>query len=146
MKNFLELRDTRIDLPVRLSLRAIIDNGVPDVKVIVNGADVYTASLKGTSHLVKYVDPLAPLSVEISMTGKNYSAVRETAIVIDRMRIGDVELVPNYTQYFTYRNDQNHTAPTNYLGFNGTLTFAVNEPFYHWAHRITGQGWLLAPD
>jgi hypothetical protein len=45
----------------------------------------------------------------------------------------------------TYKNDQNVTQPTNYLGFNGTWNLKINEPFYRWRHNITGQGWLLEP-
>jgi hypothetical protein len=30
-----------------------------------------------------------------------------------------------------------------YLINNGVLT--IDEPFYCWYHRISGQGWLLAP-
>lgn len=31
----------------------------------------------------------------------------------------------------------------HYLAVGGVLT--INEPFYCWYHRVSGQGWLLIP-
>jgi hypothetical protein len=45
----------------------------------------------------------------------------------DTVIVDGVEILPRY----------------NYLTANGTLT--IDEPFYHWYHRISGQGWLLTP-
>lgn len=28
---------------------------------------------------------------------------------------------------------------------DGTWNMCLDEPFYHWRHRVTGQGWLLEP-
>ena len=45
----------------------------------------------------------------------------------DTVIIDGVEILPRY----------------HYLAIDGTLN--INEPFYHWYHRISGQGWLLKP-
>jgi len=45
----------------------------------------------------------------------------------DSVTIDDIEVLPKYS----------------YLANNGVLT--IPEPFYHWLHRVTGQGWLLMP-
>ena len=60
-------------------------------------------------------------------------------------KIDDFDVVPMWTQLAKYSNDSNVTAPTNYLGFNGTWSLEITEPFYRWQHKITGQGWLLKP-
>lgn len=45
----------------------------------------------------------------------------------DTVSIDGIEILPKYS----------------YLTNNGVLT--ISEPFYHWLHRVTGQGWLLMP-
>lgn len=45
----------------------------------------------------------------------------------DFVTVDDIEVLPKYS----------------YLANNGVLT--ISEPFYHWLHRVTGQGWLLMP-
>lgn len=145
MKNFLELRDTLIDLSVSMLLRPITDNGVPLLSISMNSETVYRASLSTKVFFQKRLPLMEPVCISISMSNKQYSAERETAIVLESLQIGDIELVPRYTGHLEYHTDQGIKTPTNYLGFNGDLTFSTKEPFYHWAHRITGQGWLLVP-
>lgn len=41
--------------------------------------------------------------------------------------IDNIEILPRYS----------------YLAADGVLT--INEPFYCWYHRVSGQGWLLQP-
>lgn len=41
--------------------------------------------------------------------------------------VDDIEILPKY----------------HYLAVDGTLT--IDEPFYCWYHRVSGQGWLLKP-
>ena len=45
----------------------------------------------------------------------------------DLVTVDGIEILPKY----------------EYLSQNGVLD--INEPFYQWLHRITGQGWLLVP-
>jgi hypothetical protein len=45
----------------------------------------------------------------------------------DIVSIDGIEILPKY----------------RYLAVDDRLT--INEPFYCWYHRVSGQGWLLAP-
>lgn len=47
--------------------------------------------------------------------------------VTDTVTIDGVEILPRY----------------RYLADNDVLS--IEEPFYQWLHKITGQGWLLKP-
>jgi hypothetical protein len=55
------------------------------------------------------------------------------------------EIMPSQTHLATYRNERNITNPTSSLEFNGIWQIKIDEPFYNWRHRITGQGYLLEP-
>ena len=63
------------------------------------------------------------------------NGVATTANLHDRMifnaddivAVDTIEVLPQY----------------RYLVTDGQLT--INEPFYNWYHRISGQGWLLTP-
>jgi len=45
----------------------------------------------------------------------------------DTVTVDGVDILPRYL----------------HLATNGK--FAINEPFYHWYHRVSDQGWLLTP-
>ncbi len=45
----------------------------------------------------------------------------------DTVLVDGVEILPKYS----------------YMSDHGTLV--INEPFYRWLHRVSGQGWLLEP-
>ena len=47
--------------------------------------------------------------------------------VHDTVTVDGVDVLPKYL----------------HLATNGK--FAINEPFYHWYHRVSAQGWLLTP-
>ena len=65
--------------------------------------------------------------------------------MIDSLAIDGFDIVPGYVHLASYENEVNYTEPTTYLGFNGTWTWAIDQPFYIWKHHATGQGWLLQP-
>jgi len=45
----------------------------------------------------------------------------------DTVTVDGIEILPTYS----------------YLATNGKLV--IDEPFYRWYHRVSGQGWLLVP-
>lgn len=57
------------------------------------------------------------------------SALREPLWFYEdsKVEIDGIEILPKY----------------RYLAENGVLS--INEPFYCWLHRVSGQGWLLTP-
>jgi hypothetical protein len=145
MKNFSELLDTDLRIDIKISLSVISDNGYPRCKVSVNDLTQYNDSMFESLAVESTVRLLDPIRIVIEMSGKNHSREKETAIVIDSVTIDGFEILPNWTHLAQYENERCIDSPTSYLGFNGVWSLQINEPFYHWRHRITGQGWLLSP-
>ncbi len=145
MKTFSDLLDIdpRIDLCV--ILEPVSYNGCPEFWISVNDQIIAQGTL--THSIIKHceINLLDPIRLEIGMQQKKYSAEKETAIIMKSITIDGFEIVPNHTHHAVYQNDHNNTQPTSYLGFNGSWTLDISEPFYRWRHRITGQGWLLEP-
>ena len=145
MTNFSELLDTNPQIKIKICLSAITDNGCPCCKLTVNGSTRYDGMLTGPVALEFLVGLMDPIGIEIMMSGKNYSAEKETAIVLDAIAIDSFEIVPEWTHLAKYENERGIDSPTSYLGFNGVWRVDINEPFYRWRHRVTSQGWLLEP-
>lgn len=130
MKTYSELTDTDIQIDLQLEL-------IGNPKFIVNG------SALTRDNLTYYVDLLTPFSVVIELHNKHYTTEYETAVIIKRLSIDNIEIIPKYDYLAEYINDHNNNNPTNYLGFNGKWTLTIDRPFYQWLHQVTGQGWLL---
>jgi hypothetical protein len=145
MHNYLKTLDTKQLLKAKIKFQPIFDNGLPHLEVECNGVHKYNNDLGHTLAIYINFGILEPFTLNIAMTGKKYSAEKETAIVIEEFVIDGFDVVP-YLNQASYSNDQNYNGGTsNYLGFNGIWSFKINEPFYNWLHRNTGQGWLLTP-
>jgi len=96
--------------------------------------------------LIRHKIPLLePVSIKILMFNKQYSELHETGIAIELLQIDQINLAPNYSQQISYVNDQQQPIQAFYLGYNGIWRFNIDEPFYRWWHRVSGQGWLLEP-
>ena len=70
------------------------------------------------------------LELEVTINGhKSIAALRQSMSFEEssRVEIDDIEILPRY----------------RHLAVNGVLQ--IDEPFYCWLHRVTGQGWLLTP-
>ena len=91
------------------------------------------------------IELLETLDIKIQLYDKDYKKFQKVAVILKSLKIDFFEIIPQWTHLAIYKNDQSITQPTNYLGFNGTWNLKINEPFYRWKHRITGQGWLLEP-
>lgn len=145
MKNFSELLATDISISINVKIEPIVNNGEPTAWIIINQHTVYHNRLSSMISVTVDVPLLAPIDIEIGMSGKTHSKHAETAVIIQSICIDNFEIVPNYTQLACYQNEQNFDSPTSYLGFNGAWRLCIDEPFYRWHHRVTGQGWLLEP-
>ena len=143
MKPFLDLLDTELELELMLAVRPI---GLPRINISINNQVVYSGALDTALKLRQQLPLLDPFSIKIELVEKDYMALHETAAVVEQLSIDDFELVPRWTQLFEYTNDHDYHDPTNYLGFVGTWTLTVDQPFYQWRHRVTGQGLLLTLD
>jgi hypothetical protein len=86
---------------------------------------------------------LDPLKIDIVLSDKDYNNPVETAIIIKRLSVDNIDIMGQYDYLAEYINDHGFKNPTNYLGFNGKWTLTIDRPFYHWLHLHSGQGWLL---
>jgi hypothetical protein len=145
MKQFSDLLDIEFTITVAITLQPIVENGAPLIRMICNDSVLFDNQLwqeQTWTHAVKLLDHI---DLCIELHDKTYSEAHETAVIIKSMMIDRFEIVPSWTHLATYQNDQNNRNPTAYLGFNGVWQFKIDEPFYRWHHRVTGQGWLLEP-
>jgi hypothetical protein len=149
MNNYLDqLVTNNICLPVQLILEPIAHTGVPELSVAINHSNYYQGPVHDTVTINTTIPLLDPLSVILSMSGKIYSDVAETAIIVKSLKVDCIDLTNFDYQCvpcITYRNDQNINYQGFYLGFNGVWQFNIDQPFYRWLHTATGQGWLLEP-
>lgn len=135
MKNYLDLLAIDTDIQIEVKLSVI---GSPDFSVSINDNcwDNQT-DIKINQKL------LSPVDIEIKLRNKHYTLEYETAVIIDRISIDNINIIPRYDYLADYQNDHNNNNPTSYLGFNGKWTLTFDRPFYQWLHQAQGQGWLL---
>ena len=145
MKNFYELLDIKKNINIFLSISPIIDVNPPRLKIDINKECLYDDILEKKINFNYKIDLLEKIDIKIKLYNKNYRASQKTALILDSLKINVFEIIPKWTQLASYHNDHNVSQPTNYLGFNGTWNLKIDEPFYRWKHKITGQGWLLEP-
>ena len=145
MKNFSDLLATDHHIDLSIELDCIIDNGAPRIGVFVNDKCLLNTWLKEPITVNYSAHLLDPINIRITMNNKEYSAERETAVIIKNIQVDNIKLIPKFDYLAKYINDHNFNNPTNYLGFNGTWILDINRPFYHWLHEHTRQGWLLTP-
>lgn len=145
MKNFSDLLATNQQINLNIELGCIVDNGSPRIGVFVNNCCLLNTWLNEPITLDYSVNLLDTINIRITMNNKEYSAERETAVIIQSIQIDNIEIIPKFDYLSEYINDHNFNNPTNYLGFNGTWILDINQPFYRWLHEKTAQGWLLTP-
>jgi hypothetical protein len=146
MKNFLnQLATDNTDIAVELIVDCIVDNGIPDLKIFVNGQELYNNKINQTIYIDTKIPLLDSLNVQIELCNKLYSENKETAVIIKSFKVDNCSITENHNALINYDNDQGVDYRGFYLGFNGTWTFQINQPFYRWRHYSTGQGWLLEP-
>jgi hypothetical protein len=145
MNNFLDLLDTNCQVKVTLKLSVIHDNGYPGVSVRVNDNVVEYLQLTQSVEHEFDISLLDPIEIEVSMKDKQYSEIKETAVLIDLLSIDGFEVVPQWTHLAEYHSERGLQSATSYLGINGSWKLKIDRPFYQWRHAVTGQGWLLEP-
>jgi hypothetical protein len=143
MNTFSDLQAIELELEVSLKIKPI---GLPKINVWINQDLMTSIQLDHPITIYHKLPLLEPFEIKIQLWEKDYTAAQETAAVIESLRIDNFELVPSWTQLAVYQNDHNYHAPTNYLGFVGTWTFAVDRAFYQWLHGTVNQGLLLTLD
>jgi len=134
----LQAIDSRLHLHVELE-----PVGTPDITVSVNDIIDDYPGLSDNIILDYHIDLLDLFSIDIELRNKHYTTHYETAVIIQRLSVDNIELIPEYDYLAKYVNDHNNNDPTSYLGFNGKWRLTFDRPFYHWLHEHSGQGWLI---
>ena len=140
MKTYSDLQaiDTRLRLHVELE-----PVGTPNVRISINDVVDDYPRLSTSIILDYHVDLLDLFSVDVELLNKHYTTEYETAVIIRRLSVDNIELIPKYDYLAEYINDHDNNNPTSYLGFNGKWSLTFDRPFYHWLHEHSGQGWLI---
>lgn len=140
MKTYSDLQDieTRLNLVVELE-----PVGTPTATVIINNKKYDYPVLTTPITINEYLPLIDLININIMLSDKQYTTEYETAVVIRRLSIDNIELIPKYDYLAEYINDHNNNNPTSYLGFNGKWTLTVDRPFYQWLHQANSQGWLI---
>jgi hypothetical protein len=136
MKTYSNLQAIDTDLVIRLELEPV---GQPQGQICINDRAHPLATV--TQIRVPLLDPI---QIDIVLSGKDYNNTVETAIIVTRLSIDNIDIMGQYDYLAEYDNDHDFKNPTNYLGFNGKWTLTIDRPFYHWLHEHSGQGWLLS--
>ena len=134
MKTYLDLLDTKLKLDIELELV-----GSPDFLLTVKSGD---SDMPGRQDLNQSyeIDLLTPFSLSIILRNKNDN---NTAIIIRRISVDNIEIMPRFNYLANYINEHNTNTPTSYLGVNGKWTLTIDRPFYQWLHQARSQGWLI---
>ena len=143
MKQFSDLQAIDTTVNIDIMLTAITQNGNPDITVMVNDQILFDKSLQGTVLLSCQLPILSSMFFCLELKNKQYNQNLETALIIDRISVDNIDIMPTYSHLADYQNDHGNNNPTNYLGFNGKWTLTIDRPFYHWLHQVQGHGWLL---
>ena len=136
MNNYSDLLDIDTDIRINLKLSVI---GSPDFSV-----SIADNQWNNQCNIIANNNLLTPFSIEIELRNKYYNLDYETAVIIDRISVDNIDIIPMYCHLADYQNDHNNNNPTTYLGFNGKWTLTIDRPFYQWLHQAQGQGWLLS--
>jgi adenylate kinase family enzyme len=81
--------------------------------------------------------------LSVTLKDKKYNQHRETAAIIETLKIDQKEIIPRYCHRTVYRNDHDSEVITNYLGYNGEWQLFIVEPFYRWLHKVEAKGMLI---
>ena len=140
MKNYSDLRAIDKLIPVSICLEPV---GQPEIDIIVNNTVIDYRPITNSVTVTEFVDLLSPINISVVLSNKIYTEEYETAVIIKRLSVDNIDLTPAYDYLANYQNDHSNNNPTNYLGFNGKWTLTIDRPFYQWLHQVQGQGWLL---
>jgi hypothetical protein len=145
MKNFFDQLDTDQTIEIQVDIDPIVDNGIPYMELTINNKTLYADYIDCQLSVTSQIDLLSPVNISVFLKDKIYSQEKETALAISCIKIDGVSLIPNHTECINYINDKNLNNKSFYVGYNGTWTWSIQEPFYRWLHKANGQGWLLYP-
>jgi hypothetical protein len=142
MKNFSEILDIEKTLNLNFKIKIIDDNGYPDFQINLNNESIDFLKEKYII-ISKKIPLLEKLNIEIKLKNKKYSDQKETAVIVESISIENISIIPDFNHLINYENDHNENITTNYIGYNGIWNLNIDEPFFQWYHRVSGQGILI---
>jgi hypothetical protein len=140
MKIYSDLQDINQSIDIKINLRPV---GLPNLQFKINQSSTDFIGLTRPMVIDYRVGLLDNIDIIIELYNKEYDIDNETAVIIDNISIDNIDIIPRFDYLANYVNDHNNNDPTNYLGFNGAWQLNIDQPFYHWLHEHTGQGWLI---
>lgn len=140
MNSYSDLQDIDTQLRLVIELEPV---GQPDTGITVNGNSRDYPALSHAIILDYQLELMDNISIDIVLSNKHYTTEYETAVIIKRLCIDNIDLIPHYDYLAEYVNDHDNNNPTSYLGFNGKWSLTIDRPFYHWLHHHSAQGWLI---
>jgi hypothetical protein len=91
MKTYSDLKDIDTRLRLHIELEPV---GTPDVTTTINGFVNHYPGLSSSINLDYYIDLLDLFSVNIELSNKHYTLEYETAIIIKRLSVDNIDLIP----------------------------------------------------
>lgn len=147
MKKFSDLQDIdKLSIRIHVAISHRYESQPPRCSLRINQRELYNNQIiTNDTGAVFHVGLLDAICIEVELHEKDYNQDHTTAVILKSVVIENIDLVPGLIHHARYINDHNFNQPTTELGFNGIWQFFIDEPFYQWHHRVTGQGWLLKP-
>lgn len=140
MKTYSEVTDINPYSLLQVELQPV---GLPNIRIFTPHDIIDYPRLSAPIIMDYQVNILEPYSISLELYNKTYTTEYETAVIIRRLSIDNIDIIPKYDYLAEYINDHNNNSPTSYLGFNGKWTLTFDSPFYHWLHEHSGQGLLI---
>jgi hypothetical protein len=140
MKNYSDLQDIDPKVKINIKLNPV---EFPNVWIRVNHDLIGYSQLCESISLDYRVGLTESIQIVIELYNKDYIQDNQTAVIIDNITVDNIQIIPKYDYLAEYVNDHANNNPTSYLGFNGKWTLTIDQPFYHWLHQHSGQGWLI---
>lgn len=143
MKTFSELLDIETVLDLKLQIEVLDDNGYPEFEIKIDDTIVPVLNKNNNIIIDRQVSMYDPIKIQVLLKHKNYSDVKESAVIIKNITIEGMEIIPKFVHKITYINERNKLLFTNYLGYCGIWELKIDRPFFQWYHEVSGQGMLI---
>lgn len=143
MKTFSELLDIETVLDLKMQIEVLEENGYPDFDIKINDMVVPTTVENTLITIEKQVSIYENIKIQVLLNRKNYSEVKESAVIVKKISIEGIEIIPKFVHKINYVNERNKLLFTNYLGYCGIWELKIDRPFFQWYHEVSGQGMLI---
>lgn len=143
MKTFSELLDIETVLDLKMQIEVLEENGYPDFDIKINDMVVPTTVENTLITIEKQVSIYENIKIQVLLNRKNYSEVKESAVIVKKISIEGIEIIPKFVHKTNYVNERNKLLFTNYLGYCGIWELKIDRPFFQWYHEVSGQGMLI---